>query len=57
MVAGTKQEVKISKAVVPKKGLIALSTDDQGFGINGQLYFKCSNKSNNLNHFIPPSVS
>lgn len=32
--AGTKQEVKISRAVVPKKGLIALSTDDQGFGIN-----------------------
>ena len=37
MVAGAKQEVKISKAVVPKKGLIALSTDDQGFGINGKL--------------------
>lgn len=31
---GMKQEVKISKAVVPKKGLISLSTDDQGFGIN-----------------------
>ena len=31
-----KQEVKISKAVVPRKGLIQLSTDDHaGFGITG----------------------
>lgn len=46
-----KQEVKISKAVVPRKGLIQLSTDDHaGFGITGM-----GEKQGPGPHDLPPA--